>query len=98
MLDEDKTLKRKGKKGRHIKFDGSATPPPRLPKEPSKRSSRKRAIRNWHRARAAAQRKVTKDMLGPQRRYTAQDTVKHQWAILLILLKLHGQNCKVMLR
>ncbi len=32
------------------------------------RSSRRRAVKNWKRAKAAATRKVTEEMLGPNRR------------------------------
>ena len=33
------------------------------------RQANRRALQNWRRAKAAVTRKITEDMLGPQRRY-----------------------------
>ena len=58
---------KKRSKKRRGSSEGHRTPP-KHPKDASRRASHRRAVKNWHRAKAAAQRKVTKDMLGPQRR------------------------------
>ena len=50
--------------------DGNSRRSPRSLTDPAKRPSHRRAVRNWRRAKAAAQRKVTKEMLGPKRRYS----------------------------
>ena len=65
LADEEKVEKPKPKKRVAISDTKS---PQKEAKDISKRTAKRRAIRNWQRAKAAVQRKVTKDMLGPQRR------------------------------